>query len=110
MRGDILKDKIIKFRVNSDEIEFIKQKAKSLNMSVSKYVLKSALEKEIIIIPEIKEFRVELRKIGNNLNQMTTLANMGKSQFFNLEETYKGISEIWQSLNLLRKNLHHKNH
>lgn len=41
----------------------------------------------------------ELRRIGNNLNQMTVLAHQNKAQFFSLEELKKEVGQIWQYVN-----------
>ena len=41
----------------------------------------------------------ELRRIGNNLNQITVLAHQKQATFFNLEELKKEVGRLWQSVN-----------
>jgi hypothetical protein len=103
-----MKDTTVSLRLNKEDLAFIKQKAKTVNMNTSKYILTSALQKDIIVIPEIKEFRTELRRIGNNLNQIAILCNSGIIKCAELGGVQKGLADIWQSLNLLRKSPRHK--
>lgn len=44
-------------------------------MSLSEYLIGQRLEREIIIIENIKNFINELRKIRNNINKIIHLAN-----------------------------------
>ena len=43
----------------------------------------------------------ELRRIGNNINQLTKLANSRVITCADLRSTKKELEKIWQSLNLL---------
>ena len=43
----------------------------------------------------------ELRRIGNNINQLTRLANSRIITCVDLEDTKKKLQKLWQSLNLL---------
>lgn len=68
----------MKFRVTPEEQSIILEKAQKSNMNLSRYLSFSALDKEIIVFQEIKEFAHQLSKIGTNLNQLALLANQGK--------------------------------
>ena len=57
--------------------------------------------KEIIVINELPEMITELRRIGNNINQLTRLANSRIITCVDLEDTKKELQKLWQSLNLL---------
>ena len=46
-------------------------------MSQSDYVISCCLGKKIIILDGLKEVLRQQKAIGNNLNQLTVLANMG---------------------------------
>lgn len=94
------KDKQIKIYVNEKELEMIKKRVEKSKLSQQNYLLKCALNKEIIVVEDLKKTFVELRKQGNNLNQLTKSANEGKVNF-NTENLQKELSETWQLLRQL---------
>ena len=53
------------------------QRAKAAGMTVTDYLTTCALGKEIIRIDGLDELLSDLKAQGRNLNQLTTLANMG---------------------------------
>ena len=63
-------------------------------MSMSNYVTACCLGRQIIIIEGLKEVLKELKAIGNNLNQLVTLAHMGKVTVVNLSEVRQLLAEI----------------
>ena len=69
--------------------------------SFMKFVAKSALEKEIKVVNGADSIAEELRRIGNNINQIARGVNSGYITAVNLTETRKELIEIWQSLNSL---------
>ena len=73
-------------------------------MDLTKYLTMCALNKDIVVIENLKEFQVELRRIGNNLNQLTRLCNEGIITCLELANIKKQVNEIWQLLNLLTQN------
>jgi hypothetical protein len=94
----INKTKFIGFRVTEIEYNKIKKKAEKVNLSISKYVSLSALDKEIIFFDDIKQMNHELSKIGNNLNQLTVLAHQGKIKEVNLSQARDTFSGQWDEL------------
>lgn len=52
------------------------------------------------------DVKIELKRIGNNLNQLTRLCNEGKINAIGLEDLKSEVSKIWQLLNLLTQKLH----
>ena len=91
-----MKKKDIKFstRMASKDREQIKELAKSANMSMSNYVTSCCLGQQIVIIEGLKEVLKELKAIGNNLNQLVTLAHMGKITVINLGEVRQLLADI----------------
>ena len=63
-------------------------------MSQSDYVTACCLGKRIVILDGLKEVLRQQKAIGNNLNQLTVLANMGKVQFANLDSAVQAFAEI----------------
>lgn len=101
---NIKKDTEFKFRIASSDLEKIKLKAKKANMSVSAYIILSALDKEIIVIDEIKEFTRQLSKVGNNLNQLTLLCHQGRITNPDLSAIHNLLQDIYKFLITIRKN------
>ncbi len=95
------KSKQINFRVSEKEYLQIQNKAIKSNLSISSFLTKSALDKDIVVINELDTMCNELRRIGNNINQIAKLYNQGYISTYNFENINKEISEIWQQLNLL---------
>ena len=63
-------------------------------MSQSDYVISCCLGKKIIILDGLKEVLRQQKAIGNNLNQLAVLANMGKVQFANLDAATQAFAKI----------------
>ena len=63
-------------------------------MSQSDYVTACCLGKRIVILDGLKEFLRQQKAIGNNLNQLTVLANMGKVQVANLDTAAQEFARI----------------
>ena len=95
------KNKHFNFRVNEKEYNKIKSKIEKSELNTSEYLLKTAMNKEIIVIDGLEEIIMQLRKIGNNINQLTKLCNQGRITNLNLEDVKKEMKSIWQLLNLL---------
>ena len=91
-----MKKKDIKFstRMASEDREQIKELAKQSHMSMSNYVTACCLGQQIVIIEGMKEVLKELKAIGNNLNQLVTLAHMGRITVVNLSEVRQLLAGI----------------
>ena len=55
-------------------------------MTLTEYVTACCLGKEIVVIHGLDEVIRQQKGIGRNLNQLTTLANMGKVNIVYLQE------------------------
>ena len=91
----------IELRVTPEEKMLITLKSKQANQSISEFLIKSSTGNKIIVINELPEMTTELRRIGNNINQLTRLANSRAVTCVDLEGTKKELQKLWQSLNLL---------
>lgn len=90
-------------RMTENEMERIKKKAKSANMTFSNYVITSALNNEIIVIDGIKDFTHQLSKVGTNLNQLTMLCHQGKINCADIASVNKLLNDLWEYLVSIRK-------
>ena len=89
-----IKNKNYAFRISESDLLAIKNKAKKAKMTTTDYITKTALNKEITVIEGLDEFRNEIRRIGDNLNQLTRLCRQGRITTVCLEETEALIGEI----------------
>ena len=98
------RSEILRFRVTPEERIKIEHKALSSYRTLSRYLRDCALGKAIKIVPGIDALVSELRRIGNNLNQLARAVNSGYAgSVVNLTETQEGVKGIWQSLNSLSR-------
>ena len=95
------KTEILKFRVTPEEKEIIVRKALSSYKLVSRYLRDCALEKPITVINGADSIVEELRRIGNNVNQITRAVYARLVTSPDHAETREELKSIWQSLNLL---------
>ena len=97
------KSVIISCRVTPEQKEEIEYNALSSHRTLSMYLRDCALDKKIIVVKGVDELASELRKIGNNLNQLTRAVNSGYAYEVDLRETREELKRIWQSLNSLTR-------
>ena len=86
----------VPFRVTEKELKEIDRKAAKSRLSRTEYLIACALGKEITLVEDLKPLLTEMRRIGNNLNQLTKLANMGKLWVVNLTETKEVLDNIYE--------------
>lgn len=93
------KDNVITIRVTKQEKERLIKKSQKAEMTLSEYLIEQGLERDIVIIEDVKNLVYELRKIGNNINQLTYLANSGAIRTVYLDGFKEDIKKIWTNLN-----------
>lgn len=93
-----LKDKFINFRATEKEIRQIDILARKAKMTRSDFIRHAIFNKEIVVIDGVHGVQKELKRIGNNLNQLTTRANMGQMQVLDLDETKMEVTKIYNTL------------
>ena len=97
------RNKSIPIRVTEKEFEAIDEAAKKAKKNRTEYLISAALGKEITVIEDLREMIVQLKKIGNNLNQLTRKANAHEVEVVNLTETNNAMGDIYQALFLLAR-------
>ena len=93
----------IPIRVTEKELSVIDKKAAKARLSRTEYLITCALGKEITLIEDLKPILADLRRVGNNLNQLTRLANMGKIQGVNLGEYRAALEQTYTAIHTLAK-------
>ena len=97
------KDRQFSIRISEQDLETIRRKAAQAHMSQSDYVTACCLGKRIMILNGLTEVLRQQKAIGNNLNQLTVLANMGKVQFTNLDSAVQEVSKINTALRKMQE-------
>ena len=97
------KTAIITARMTPKTKAEIQRLAKQAGMTVTDYIVTCALNKEIVRVDGLEEAVTELKAQGRNLNQLTTLANMGRIQFLRSDELIDCYADICQKLALISK-------
>ena len=95
------KTEIITLRLTPRTKDRIRTKAQELGLTVTDYLCLCGLGKKIIRVEGLDKVLSELKAQGRNLNQLTTLANMGKITVVHgdrLAERYGQISEQLRQL------------
>lgn len=96
--------KQVKFWASEKELEQIKKKVKKSKLTQSEYLLRSALDKNILVVDGLKEILLELSREGNNLNQIAKALNQNEEfkadQFL---ETKEKLMELWSLIEKILK-------
>ena len=95
------KDSKLNIRLTNKEKNLIEEKAKKYKMTMTEFVIKSCLNNNIVIIDGLDKVDTELRRIGNNINQLTRLANERIIQEVNLKEVRIEMNQVWLLLRQL---------
>lgn len=93
-----MKNKEIHFRVDEETHEIIRRKALEAYLNVSEYALQCCLGKQIFVIPGLEEMVMQQKYIGNNLNQLTRMANSGQITVIDLERFASEYAKISETL------------
>lgn len=100
----VVKVKKLDVRMTEAEYLIIKENAENAGMSVSEFIRSSCLGKKVIIrkstiveMPEIREIKANLGKIGSNINQIAKYFNQGGYRSMNM------IDSIHQCMDEMHK-------
>lgn len=95
------KNQFIRARVAAWEKYVISENARKARMTESEFVRRAALEKNVVVIDGAAELLTELRRQGNNLNQLTVLAKQRRIELVNFQPFLEVYQDTWRALNLL---------
>lgn len=93
-----MKSKMFAMRMSQNDYEAIKKKAEKAKMDMTGYITSCALNKKIMVIEYLSEVLTELKGIGRNLNQLTTLCNMGRITCPNLVQIKQDFGKVFDEL------------
>ena len=93
-----MKTKRFNFRVSDTMDALIREKAKSAGMSITDYIILCAINKKVINYDGLKELTTQVKKLGNNVNQLLILSRQGKIKTVNLAATQIELKKIYDLL------------
>ena len=95
--------KSVLLRLTEEEFSKFENSVSKSGMSKQEFLRRNALQKKIIVIAGLPEFVFQLKKIGNNFNQLVRNSNEGYLVDCNeLKQIGKELDGIWQSLKQLK--------
>ena len=92
---------IMKFRATEEEASEIRRKAVAAGMTVNRFLRTSAMNSQVVLYntADIFGLRSELKRIGNNINQIAMVANSNKSVYLSdVRELQKQLNEMNRSI------------
>ena len=92
------KTAIVTIRMTSKVKEQLRQRAQDANMTLTDYLCICGLGKEIVRVDGLEKVLSELKAQGRNLNQLTTLANMGKVKTLRGDDLVDGYARLCQQV------------
>ena len=100
------KTAIITARMTPADKNAITQRAKAASMTVTDYLTTCALGKKIVRIDGLDDLLAEMKAQGRNLNQLTTLANMGRLSVLRGDELVSEYTRLCDTLGALVREAH----
>ena len=95
------KDHLIRFRVAGWEKVHISKNAEKAHMTISEFVRAAAMDQDVTVVEGLDDLIRELRRQGNNLNQLTVMARQGRVGLVDMEPFMEVYERTWQTLNSL---------
>ena len=92
------KTAIVTIRMTPKVKQQLQQRAQDANMTLTDYLCICGLGQEIVRIDGLSDILSELKAQGRNLNQLTTLANMGKITVLRSDELINSYTDLCQRL------------
>ncbi len=85
-------------RLTAKEKDMIRRRAEKANMSLTDYLVAAALQTPIHVAEDVKPIILELKRIGNNLNQITTKVNAGLVRCPDLHDVSDDLKHIYEEV------------
>ena len=95
------RERQVKIRLSEEEYQTLQQLCFEFDMSQSEFLRNAILQKPIVRTDAIKELTAELKREGNNLNQIAKALNAGGVKNLSMiNDTTKELVDLWQQLRL----------
>lgn len=88
------RNQTLTIRVTAAEKDAIVRNAAKARMSLTNYIVASSLLTEIYVAEDTRPLITEMKRIGNNLNQISMKINAGAFQSYN----FQGVIDLQRSI------------
>ena len=92
------RNQTLTIRVTAAEKDAIVRNAAKARMSLTDYIVASSLLTEIHVAEDTRPLLIELKRIGNNLNQISMKINAGAFTSYNFQEVIDLQKAIYEEL------------
>lgn len=92
------RDETLTIRLTAAEKDAIVRNAAKACMSLTDYIVAASRLTEIHVAEDTRPLITELKRIGNNLNQISMKINAGAFQSFNFQEVIDLQRDIYEEL------------
>ena len=93
-----MKSKRINFRVSETMDALIRKKAADAGMNITDYIVLCAIDKKVVNYNGLRELATQIKKLGNNVNQLLILSRQGRISTVNLTDTQEELKKIHELL------------
>ena len=97
------RNNVVPIRFSDHELSVIDANAEKARMSRTEYLVSAGMDKPIVILDDLKPMLAELRRIGNNVNQLTRKANSGEIYVVGLTEINEQLGAVAAGLVAIQK-------
>ena len=95
------KTEIVTARMTTEVKRQLQARARDANMTLTNYLIICGLGQEIVRVDGLDEVLSELKAQGRNLNQLTTLANMGRITVLRGDDLVQEYARLCDTLGAL---------
>ena len=92
------RNQTLTIRLTAAEKDAIVRNAAKAHMSLTDFLVASALTTEIYVAEDTRPLITEMKRIGNNLNQISMKINAGAFQSYNFQEVIEMQRDIYEEL------------
>ena len=92
------RNQTLTIRVTAAEKDAIVRNAAKARLSLTDYIVASSLLTEIHVAEDTRPLLIELKRIGNNLNQISMKINAGAFTSYNFQEVIDLQKAIYEEL------------
>ena len=97
------RNRVVPVQFSDHELSVIDANANRAKMSRTEYLVSAGMDKLIVILDDLKPMLAELRRIGNNVNQLTRKANSGEVYVVGLNEINEQLGAVAAGLFAIQK-------
>ena len=95
MTGRRSRPKQVKFWINEEELRDLKERVYESKLTQNEYLLRSSLNKNIIVIDGLKELLIELSNTGNVLNEIKEKNIIDSEEFIEIKSK---LFSVWDKI------------